>query len=221
MANIFAERRRRVMQILRYLKKTYPNPKSELKYSTSFQFLVAVILSAQYTDKKVNELTKTLFKKYKTVRDFASANLGTFKKDISSVSFYNNKAKNIIATAKILLKDFGGRVPKTLKELETLPGVGYKTANVVLGEIYDIWDGIAVDTHVRRLALKFNLCDSKNPDKIARCLEELIPKKDWKYVNNGLVLYGRYICTAREHDCKEHPLTKIYPRAANIWIKAK
>ncbi len=214
-------RKERAWKIVDYLKRTYPRPKSELKHNSSWQLVVAVILSAQCTDERVNKVTKTLFKKYKTVNDFANADLKEFAKEISSVSFYNNKAKNIIVSAKILKEDFGGRVPKNAEELQKLPGIGYKTAHVVLGEVYDIWDGIAVDTHVRRFALKFELCNSKNPDKIAKCLEELVPKKDWKYVNNGLVLYGRYVCPARLHECSKHSLTKIYPEAANIWPKSK
>ncbi len=208
-------------KIVLLLKQLYPRTRSELKYRTNFQFLVAVILSAQCTDKRVNEATGLLFKKYKTVTDFADADIGKFAKEIAQISFFNNKAKNIIASAKILKEDFGGRLPKRVKELQKLPGVGYKTANVVLGEIYDIWEGIAVDTHVRRFALKFELTKHTDPNKIAKDLEELIPKKDWKYVNNGLVLYGRYVCPAHKHDCKEHLLTKLWPKAASIWPKSK
>ena len=215
------ERKKRAQALLKILKKMYPEPKSELKYRTNFQFLVAVILSAQATDKKVNEVTKNIFKKYKSACDFARLSEEEFAEMIKSLSFYRNKAKNIIKTAKIICEKHKGRVPKTIKELTDLPGVAYKTANVVLGELFDIWEGIAVDTHVRRFALKFDLCDSKDPNKIAKCLEELIPKKDWKYVNNGFVLYGRYTCPAKKHDCKEHPLTKIWPEAANRWPLSK
>ena len=203
-----------------YLKKAYPVPASELSHQTPFQFVVAVILSAQCTDKAVNRLTETLFKKYKTPRDFAEVDPATFTKEISSIPFFNNKAKNIIAAAKVVQHDFGGRVPQTEKELVTLPGVGYKTAHVVLGELFDIWEGIATDTHVKRFALRFDLTDNTDPTKISKDLEALIPKKDWKYVNNGLVLYGRYICPARPHDCAEHPITRLWPPAANRWPKA-
>lgn len=215
------EKFERAQKIATYLKKKYPKPKSELKYKTNWQFVVAVILSAQCTDKKVNKVTSELFKKYRTVADFADADLKRFRQDISSISFYRNKARNIITAAKILKENFGGRIPKSAKQLQKLPGIGYKTAHVVLGEVYGIWEGIAVDTHVRRFALRFNLTNSKNADKIAKDLEALIPKKDWKYVNNGLVLYGRYVCSAIKHDCKDHPLTKLYPKANNIWPKAK
>ena len=203
------------------LKKMYPKPKSELRYRTNFQFVVAVILSAQCTDKKVNEVTKVLFQKYKTPADFAAAPPARFEKEISSIPFFRNKAKNIIAAAKVVVDDFGGRVPKSIDELTTLPGVGYKTANVILGELFDIWEGIATDTHVRRFALRFDLTDHTDLTKISKDLEFLTPKKDWKYVNNGFVLYGRYVCPARKHDCRDHPLTNIWPPAASRWPKAK
>ena len=216
------ERKKRAGKLVKILKQMYPKPKSELKYKTNFQFLVAVILSAQATDKKVNEITKDLFKKYKTACDFKKLGVERLAKQISQISFYNNKAKNIHKTASIICDEYKGRVPRSVKELVGLPGVAYKTANVVLGELFDMWEGIAVDTHVRRFALKFDLCDSKDPNKISKCLEELILKKDWKYVNNGFVLYGRYICKANPHeDCLEHALTKVYPESAKIWPKSK
>ena len=208
-------------KIIAYLKKTYPNPESELLYKTPFQFVVAVILSAQCTDKAVNKTTSVLFKKYKTVKDFAKANPTTFAKEISSISFFNNKAKAIIGAAKMIQEKFNGVVPKTEKELVELPGVGYKTAHVILGELYGIWEGIATDTHVKRFAKRFDLTNNDDLTKISKDLEALIPKKDWKYVNNGFVLYGRYVCPARPHDCTDHPLTKLYPPAANKWPKAK
>lgn len=216
-----AERISRVKKILAYVKRTYPVPKSELTYHTPFQFVVAVILSAQCTDKAVNKLTKTLFKKYKTPRDFARARQKTFTKELSSVPFFRNKAKAIIGAAKMVQETYQGIVPKTERELVLLPGVGYKTAHVILGELYGIWEGIATDTHVKRFAKRFDLVESNELTKISKELEALIPKKDWKYVNNGLVLYGRYVCPARPHDCYAHPLTKLWPKAALRWPKAK
>jgi len=213
------ERASRAKQIIAYLKRAYPSPKSELVYATKFQFVVAVMLSAQCTDKKVNECTKILFKKYKKVNDFANANLATLTKEISSVTFFRNKAKAIIKTAKEIQTRYGGIVPRSEAHLIALPGIGYKTAHVVLGELYDIWEGIATDTHVKRFARRFDLSDNNDPTKISKDLESLIPKKDWKYVNNGLVLYGRYICPARPHDCTNHPLTKLWPSAATRWPK--
>ena len=215
------ERKKRAQLLIGVLKKLYPTPQSELTYATPFQFVVAVILSAQCTDKKVNEVTDKIFKRYKTPKDFGKAKLETFQKEISTIPFFRNKAKNIISAAKLLEEKFGGAVPRTIGEMVELPGVAYKTANVVLGEVHEIWDGIATDTHVRRFALRFDLTESTDLFKISKDLENLIPKKDWKYVNNGFVLYGRYVCPARKHDCEAHPLTKIYPKAAKVWPTSK
>ena len=215
------ERRGRAHALVAYLKRAYPKPKSELKYKTPFQFVVAVMMSAQCTDKVVNRVTEPLFKKYKTPKDFAHADPMVFMREISSVTFFRNKSKAIIAAAKKVEKEFAGKVPRTVEELETLPGVGYKTANVILGELYEIWEGIPTDTHVKRFAKRFDLTDNEDLTKISKDLEALVPKKDWKYVNNGLVLYGRYVCKAHPHDCLEHPLTKLWPEAAKRWPKAR
>ncbi len=215
------ERVLRARKILSYLKKTYPAPKSELIHETPMQFLASVILSAQCTDKTVNRVTEKLWKKYKTAEDFAKANPATFTKEISSVTFFRNKAKAIIGAAKIIQTRHKGTVPRTEKELVALPGIGYKTAHVILGELYGVWEGIATDTHVKRFAKRFDLTDQNDLTKISKDLEALIPKKDWKYINNGLVLYGRYACPARPHDCATHPLTKLWPPAALRWPKAK
>ena len=215
------ERKKRMAKLLRVLKNMYPKPKSELYYTTHFQFLVAVVLSAQCTDKKVNEVTRVLFKKYKKPACFANADPKVFERELSSIPFYRNKAKAIIGAAHIVCDEFGGRVPRSVEELTRLPGVAYKTANVVLGELFDIWEGIPTDTHVRRFALRFDLTDNTDLTKISKDLEALTPKKDWKYVNNGFVLYGRYICPARPHECEQHALTKVWSQAANIWPKAK
>lgn len=212
-----SERIARAQEIVAYLKKTYPKPKTELNYETPFQLLVAVVMSAQCTDKTVNRVTEPLFKKYKTPYDFAHAGEETLAREISSVTFFRAKARYIIGAAQIIERDFGGKIPKTVEELKTLPGVAYKTANVVLGELYNIWEGIPTDTHVRRFALRFDLTDNTDLTKISKDLERLIPKKDWQFVNNGLVLYGRYICPARPHECREHPLTKIWPPSASRW----
>ena len=220
-AKIEIERIKRAKKIVSYLKSAYPKPKSELKHNTPFQFVVAVILSAQCTDKVVNRVTEKLFKKYKTAKDFARARQNILEQEISSVPFFRNKARNIISAAKKVISPppggFKGKVPDNAKDLQTLPGVGYKTAHVVLGELYDSWEGIATDTHVRRFALRFNLTDEKEPTKISKALEFLIPKKDWKFVNNGMVLYGRYVCPARPHSCEKHPLTKLWPAASKNW----
>lgn len=218
---VLKERKARAKRIVSYLKKAYPDVRSELTYKTPFQFVASVILSAQCTDKKVNAVTDVLWKKYKTVNDFAGADLATFTKETASITFHRTKAKNIIAAAQLVRDEFKGKVPKTEKELVQLPGVAYKTAHVVLGELFDMWEGIPTDTHVRRFALRFELTDNTDLTKISKDLEALVPKEDWRYVNNGLVLYGRYTCPARPHECDEHPLTKLYPKAATIWPKAK
>jgi endonuclease-3 len=217
-----AARAERARRLVAYLKKTYPEPETELHYKTPMQLVAAVMLSAQTTDKLVNKVTdEVLFKKYKSVDDFADAKYEEFDKDISRVTFHRNKAKAIIATAAKIRDEFGGKVPKTVAELVSLPGIAYKSANVVLGELYDIWEGIPTDTHVKRFAKRFDLTDNDDLTKISKDLEALIPKADWKYVNNGFVLYGRYVCPARPHDCSEHPLTKLWPAAATRWPKAK
>ena len=215
------ERRARARRIVAYLKKAYPAPKTELAYETPFQLVVAVMLSAQSTDKRVNLVTAELFKEYKTAKDFAEADLARFTEQISSITFFRNKARHIIAAARAITDEHDGRVPRTEAELVRLPGIAYKTAHVVLGELYDIWEGIPTDTHVRRFALRFDLTSRADLTGISKDLEALIPKKDWKYVNNGLVLYGRYVCPALPHDCSHHPLTKLWPEAAERWPKAR
>jgi len=211
------ERIKRARRIVAYLKKTYPHPKSELYYWTPFQFMVAVILSAQCTDKAVNKTTAVLFKKYKSIVDFARAKPATFQKEISSIPFFRNKTKAILRAAKDIIRLHGGRVPKTEHNLVALHGVGYKTAHVILGELHGLWRGIPTDTHVKRFASRFDLTRHTDLKKISKDLEALIRVDDWKYVNNGLVLYGRYTCSARHHDCTNHPLTKIWPPAAKRW----
>lgn len=194
--------KQRAARLVEYLKKTYPVPKTELLYDTPFQLVVAVMLSAQCTDKVVNRVTRPLFKKYKTPQDFAKARLTTFEKEISSITFFRNKARHVIAAAK-QFKGLG------FNELVALPGIGYKTAHVIRGELLDEYDGIPTDTHVKRFARRFGLTKHTDLKKISHDLEALVPKKDWKYVNNGFVLYGRYTCPARPHDCSQHPLTTL------------
>ncbi|MFN7088776.1 MAG: endonuclease III [Candidatus Paceibacteria bacterium] len=213
----FKERRARIKKIVKTLKKLFPKAKIALKYGSNWELLVAVMLSAQCTDKKVNEVTAKLFKKYRTLDDYVKANPKEFEKDIKPTGFYRAKAKNILAAAKIVKEKFGGKVPKTMAEILTLPGVARKTANIVLGNAYGVVEGIAVDTHVRRLAKKLGLTDENDPDKIEQDLMQILPKSEWFSFPYLMQSYGREICPARKHDCKNHPLTKIYPPAANIW----
>lgn len=184
-------RLRRTFKILGRLKKAYPKAKIALTYGNNIQLLVAVILSAQCTDKKVNEVTTTLFKKYKTVDDFASANPKIFEQEIHSTGFYRAKAKSIITSAKILKKDFGGKLPRTIVDMLKLRGVARKTANIVLGNAYGIVEGIAVDTHVRQFANYCALSFEYDPNKIEQDLMKLIPKKDWFSTTHRIIDFNR------------------------------
>lgn len=215
--DIRTDRKKRAAKIVASLKKLFPNAKIVLKYSNPWELLAAVILSAQCTDKKVNEVTARLFKKYRTLDNYISANSREFEKMIRPTGFYRAKAKNILATAKIVKEKFGGKVPCTMEELLTLRGVARKTANVVLGNACGVVEGIAVDTHVRRLSLKLGLTDHGDPVKIEKDLMTLLPKREWFKFTYRMIEYGRQICPARKHKCRDHPLTKIFPPAANRW----
>lgn len=218
--SILKERKVRAQKMIKELKKLYPNWHTELNFKKPYEFLFAVIMSAQTTDKQVNEVTKKLFKKYKSLEDFVNANPVEFEKDLSNIGLYKNKAKNILLTARILKNEYTGQLPKTIDQLIKLPGVGRKTANLVLSELYGIAEGITVDTHVARISWRFDLTDSKKDAvKIEKDLMEILPKEDWLEFNGRLVLYGRYTCSARKHDCLLHPLTKIWPEANNRWFK--
>lgn len=203
-----AARKKRALLLIRKLKKLHPKAKMILNYSNNWELLVAVILSAQCTDKMVNKVTKKLFKKYKTLDDYVKAKQSSFEKDIKSTGFYRNKAKNILASAKIIKKKFHGRIPKTMDEMIELPGVARKTANIVLGNAYGIHEGIAVDTHVKRFANVYGLTEEKNPDKIERDLMAIIPKKDWFKFTYLAIDYGREYCPAKKHDHNNCPLMK-------------
>lgn len=205
-------RRERAKKLLKEFKKMFPVPKSELNYSNDWEFVVAVILSAQCTDKRVNEVTKVLFKKYKKLANYVKAKRSEFEKDIFSTGFYRNKTKNILSLAKILKKEFGGKLPKTMKELIKFPGIGRKSANVILGNLYDIKEGIAIDTHAIRFARKFDLTDYRDPYRIEKDLMQIFPNDEWNNINHYMVLYGRYVCPAWKKECRDS-LTKIYPRA--------
>lgn len=198
-------------KLLKILKKEYKRAKIALKFANPLEVLIATILSAQCTDKRVNMVTKDLFKKYKRVGDFAKADLKKFENEIRSTGFYKNKAKNIINSAKKIIKDFKGKVPKTMDELLLLPGVARKTANIVLYNGYGIVEGIAVDTHVRRLAKRLRLSKYDNPVKIEQDIMKVMPKKDWGQVSYLLIDHGRRICQARKPKCPECILKKLCP----------
>ncbi len=201
---------RRVAGIIRILKKLFPLESTSLEYRTPWELLVAVVLSAQCTDKKVNEVTKLLFKKYKTLESYICAQPREFERDIYSTGFYRTKAKNILRAARVVKERFDGKLPRTIVEMITIPGVGRKSANVVLGNIYDVVEGIAVDTHVKRLTRVLGLTTHTNPEIIERELMEYIPKREWFNFTNRLIAYGRNYCPARKHQHNACPLHKFH-----------
>ena len=207
--HLIEKRKKLAEKIIRKLKELLPDAKIALKYSNNWELLVAVILSAQCTDKMVNKVTEKLFKKYKSLEDYVKADAIEFEKDIRSTGFFRNKAKNILATAKIIKGKFHGKVPNSMNDLLTLPGVARKTANVVLGNAFGIYEGIAVDTHVRRLSKLYGLTDQDNPDKIEQDLLKIVPKKDWFKFTYLMIDYGRKYCRARKHDHENCPLLKL------------
>ncbi|MDD9867929.1 MAG: endonuclease III [Candidatus Campbellbacteria bacterium] len=213
------ERNARATKLIKGLNKLFPDAKLVLNYKTHWELMVAVQLSAQCTDKKVNQVTKTLFKKYPKFQDYINADRAEFEKDIHSTGFYHNKTKNILAAAKMLDKDFGGKMPRNMKEMLKLPGVARKTANVILGNLFNVVEGIVVDTHMIRFARRFDLTDYKDAVKIERDLMEVIPKKDWFAFTYKVVEYGRSYGNPRGNKDlhQKDPLTKIYPKAKNFW----
>jgi endonuclease-3 len=203
----------KVMKIIELLEKEYPDAKTALEYSNPLELLVATILSAQCTDKKVNAVTQELFKKYKTVEDYANADLGELEEDVRPTGFYRNKAKNIKKSAQRLVEKYNCQVPETMNEIIELPGVARKTANIVLTNAYGVIEGIAVDTHVRRLSQRLGLTENKNPDKIEQDLMEIVPKAYWEKITDLLIFHGRNICVARKPKCGLCVLNQICPSA--------
>lgn len=184
-------------EILKELKKLFPNVKIALNYSNALELLIAVIMSAQSQDKQVNVITADLFKKYKKLDDYVKTPLSQFENDIKRIGLFRAKAKNIKATVEILAKQYDGKVPDSMEELTKLPGVGRKTANVVLYSIFGKTEGIAIDTHARRLSQLFGLVDTDDVGKIEKELMEIVPKKDWGEITYLFAEYGRQYCTAR------------------------
>lgn len=216
-----AEAKKRVDKILPILKKTYPDAKIALDHSDPLQLLVATIMSAQCTDVRVNIVTKDLFKKYKTTADYANADLEELQEDIRSTGFYKNKAKNIKAGCQMIIEKFNGKVPSTMEELLQLPGVGRKTANVLLGNAFDT-PGITCDTHVIRLSRRLGLSENTDPVKLELDLMEIVPKTKhggWTMFSHLLIFHGRNICKARKPDCQNCPINNVCPSANNprLW----
>jgi endonuclease-3 len=203
----------RIPDIIKILRKHYPATCTALHFETPLQILVATILSAQCTDVRVNMITPSLFKKYPTAREFARARQEDLEQEIRSTGFFRNKAKNIIAAAQMMCADFSGKVPDTMEDLIKLPGVARKTANIVLSSGYKKAEGIAVDTHVKRLSERLGLSTKTNPEKIEQDLLTLVSKKDWLDFNYLLVNHGRAICIARKPKCLECPVQLLCPAA--------
>jgi len=204
-----AERKERVAEILRILDEMYPAATCALRHDNPWQLLVATILSAQCTDKRVNEVTPGLFAKYPTPEDFAAVRAEVLANDIRSTGFFNNKAKSIVGAAKKIVTEFGGQVPRTMEEMLTIPGAARKTANVVLGTAYGIASGVVVDTHVQRIANRLDLTKQMDPVKIEEDLKKVIPKEKWILFSHQIILHGRARCIARNPKCVECQLNPL------------
>lgn len=205
------EKKKRAKKIIALLAKAYPEAKCSLDHKNPLQLLVATILSAQCTDKRVNLVTPALFVRFKTVKDYAEAGLPELEKYVRTTGFYRNKAKSLKGLGQALVERHGGGVPKTMEELVHLPGVGRKTANVVLGTGYGIASGIVVDTHVSRIAARLGLAPPSSPDKIEKHLMEVIPKKDWILFPHQIIHHGRAVCKAQRPNCPGCVLNKLCP----------
>jgi len=204
---------KRSRTVLSILKKVYPKADIALQFRSNWELLVAVMLSAQSTDKQVNKVTKELFKKYRKLDDYVNADPKQFEKDIHSTGFFRMKTKHVLASAKLVKTEFGGEVPSSMEGLLSLPGVARKTANIVLGAAYGKVEGIAVDTHVKRLSRRLGFSGNENPDKIEKDLMKLFPQKEWYTLTYYLIEHGRAVCDARKPECDGCPLNKICPCA--------
>jgi endonuclease III len=207
-----AAKKERAMKIIAALRRTYPDAHCELNYSSPLELLIATILSAQCTDKRVNLVTADLFKKYRSAADFAAAPLPEMEGMVRSTGFFRSKARNLQACCAVLVERFGGEVPRTMDALHALAGVGRKTANVVLGNAFGISVGVVVDTHVARLSRRFGLTTGTNAVKIEQALMPLVPQKDWTLFSHWLIWHGRRRCAARKPDCAGCELRALCPR---------
>ncbi len=204
------EKRKRAEEILRILDPIYPKEKTALRHKNAFELLIATILSAQCTDERVNQVTEKLFKKYKKPEDYLSVKKEELEEDIKPTGFYRNKAKYIRECCRILIEKYNGKVPDNIDELTKLPGVGRKTANVVLGAVFDV-PTVVVDTHVRRLAKRLGFTESRNRDRIEKDLQKLLPKEKWRRFSDLLIYHGRKICKARKPKHSECPIRHLCP----------
>ena len=201
----------RARKILALLKRTYPDAECALHFKNPLQLLVATILAAQCTDERVNQVTPPLFKKYRTATDYAKADLKKLQQEVHSTGFFRQKAKSLQGVGRMLVETFGGTVPKTMQELVTLPGVGRKTSNVVLGNCFGV-PGIVVDTHVRRLAFRMGLTRRTDPDKIEQDLMKLFPHSEWTKASHGITFHGRQVCKAIKPACSACPIESLCPK---------
>lgn len=207
------QKQKRTSTLIKLLKKNYPNAECALHHRNAFELLLATILSAQCTDEKVNQVTRDLFEIYKTPSDFATADLEKLEILIRPTGFYKNKSKSLVGASKKIMSDFGGEVPRDLEKLVSLPGVGRKTANVVMGVAFKIATGIVVDTHVARLSYRLGLTQAKQPSQIELDLQKLVPKEHWIEIAHLLIFHGRAICKARRPACEKCSLLSHCPQA--------
>ncbi|MGB9700863.1 MAG: endonuclease III [Thermodesulfobacteriota bacterium] len=205
------ESKAKVIKVLNILEKEYPDARVTLNFQNPLQLLIATILAAQCTDERVNQVTKELFKKYPTAQDYAQADLEKLEEEIRPTGFYHQKARSIIQCCQMLVQKFRGQVPQSMAELTTLPGVGRKTANILLGNAFG-QQGIAVDTHVKRLAYRLGWTNSTDPDQIEIDLQNLIPKNRWTQACHQLVFHGRAVCLAKKPRCSSCPIKHLCPR---------
>jgi len=210
---IYLEPKTRALKIIELLEKEHSDAKIALHYSNPLELVVATMLSAQSTDETINKVTKTLFKKYANPEDYANADLKELEQDIRSTGFYHNKARNLQNAAKMLVEKYNSKVPKTMEELIKLPGVARKTANIVLTYAFGVVAGVAVDTHVRRLAQRLGFSENNDPNKIEQNLMSIVPKDKWMRLTDLLIFHGRRVCTAKKPNCAGCVLNKICPSA--------
>ncbi len=204
------------LKVSQLLKQVHPNPKTELVYQNEMQLAIAVTLSAQTTDKKVNQITEKLFKKYLTWEDFANAPLPELTEAIKGVNFHLGKAERLQKMAQKILSDFGGKLPTKFSDLTTLPGVARKSANVIMQELWDVAEGIVVDTHVTRVSNRLGLTTNQDAVKIEKDLMAIVPREYWRNISGAMVLHGRYVCIARKPKCAECVLKEICPSAFKV-----
>jgi endonuclease-3 len=210
---VYLEPAARALKVIELLDREHSDAKIALRYTNSLELLVATILSAQCTDERVNMVTKILFKKYTKAEDYANADLKELEQDIKSTGFYRNKAKNIKKTSQLLVDKYHSKVPETMEELLALPGVARKTANIVLTNAFGVVEGVAVDTHVRRLSQRLGLSGNDDPDKIEKDLMRIVPKDKWMRITDLLIFHGRRVCTAKRPNCAACVLNKFCPSA--------